>query len=59
LGVTRYAAGHKPEYLSANGFGLVKNQANKIGKIPWDLSIKQISGRTVTFQINYNSLLRN
>ena len=59
LGVTRYAAGHKPEFLRADGFGLEKNQANKIGKIPWFLSIKQITGRTVTFQLNYNSLLRN
>lgn len=56
LSVTQYAAGFQPVKLPSAGYGITKTQAKKIPKIPWNLRIQKITGRTATFQLIFEPI---
>jgi hypothetical protein len=51
LSVTCYAAGHPPRKVSSDGYGLSGNMTRKIPKIPWNIKVHKLFGRTATFHL--------
>ena len=51
LQLTQYIAGHPPQELGPESFGMSKGTDRKVPKIPWNIRLEKLAGNTATFQL--------